>query len=143
MKSMVVYSSKPRKMLSFSTTKVDNVNVLCIDPATDKLTFYATKSSKSKENSQTSNHQSWFLSLTLHPQVSFLLQTSTGSQECILNRPVNQKPTKLKTAEKIKMLRICSGQEEIRIGFFDLGGFIIPLNAKKIIVLIAAVYTAC
>ena len=55
MKSMVVYSSKPRKMLSFSTTKVDNVNVLCIDPATEKLTFYATKSSKSKENSQTSN----------------------------------------------------------------------------------------
>lgn len=55
MKSMVVYSSKPRKMLSFSTTKVDNVNVLCIDPATDKLTFYATKSSKSKENSETSN----------------------------------------------------------------------------------------
>ena len=143
MKSMVVYSSKPRKMLYFSTTKVDNVNVLCIDPATEKLTFYAAQSSKSKENSQTSNHQSLFLSLTLHPQVSFLLQTSTGSQECILNRPVNQKPTKLKTAEKIKMLRICSGQEEIRIGFFDLGGFIIPLNAKKIIVLIAAVYTAC
>ena len=59
MKSMVVYSSKPRKMLSFSTTKNDNVNVnvLCIDPwpATEKLTFYATKSSKSKENSQTSN----------------------------------------------------------------------------------------
>ena len=55
MKSMVVYSSKPRKMLSFSTTKVDNVNGLCIDPATDKLTFYATKGSKSKENSETSN----------------------------------------------------------------------------------------
>ena len=51
MKSMVVYSSKPRKMLYFSTTKVDNVNVLCIDPATEKLTFYAAKSSKSKENS--------------------------------------------------------------------------------------------
>ena len=49
MKIMVVYSSKPRKMLSFSTTKVDNVNVLCIYPATEKLTFYATKSSKSKE----------------------------------------------------------------------------------------------
>ena len=80
MKSMVVYSSKPRKMLSFSTTKVDNVNVLCIDPwpATEKLTFYATKRSKSKENSQTSNHKSWFLSLTLHPQVNFLLQTSRG-----------------------------------------------------------------
>ena len=78
MKSMVMYSSKPRKILSFSTKKVDNVNVLCIDPATEKLTFYATKSSKSKENSQTSN-QSWFLSLTLHPQVSFLLQTSKGS----------------------------------------------------------------
>ena len=143
MKSMVVYSSKLRKMLYFSTRKVDNVSVLCIDPATEKLKKKKKKSSKSKENSQTSNHQSWFLSLTLHPQVSFLLQTSTGSQECILNRPVNQKPTKLKTAEKIKMLRICSGQEEIRIGFFDLGGFIIPLNAKKIIVLIAAVYTAC
>ena len=70
MKSAVMYSSKPRKMLSFSTTKVDNVNVLCIDPATEKLTFYATKSSKSKENSQTSN-QSWFLSLTLHPQGEF------------------------------------------------------------------------
>ena len=56
MKSMVMYSSKPRKILSFSTKKVDNVNVLCIDPATEKLTFYATKSSKSKENSQTSNH---------------------------------------------------------------------------------------
>ena len=28
MKSMVVYSSKPRKMLYFSTTKVDNVNRL-------------------------------------------------------------------------------------------------------------------
>ena len=55
MKSMVVYSSKPRKMLSFCTTKVDNVNVLCIDPATEKMTFYATKSSKSKENSQISN----------------------------------------------------------------------------------------
>ena len=55
MKSMVVCSSKPRKILSFSTTKVDNVNVLCIDPATEKLTFYATKSSKSKENSETSN----------------------------------------------------------------------------------------
>ena len=143
MKSMVMYSSKPRKMLYFSTTKVDNVNVLCIDPATEKLTFYAAKSSKSKENSQTSNHQSWFLSLTLHPQVSFLLQTSTGSQECILNRPVNQKPIKMKTAEKIKMLRICSGQEEIRMaGFCDLGGVIIPLN-PKIIVLKAAVYTAC
>ena len=142
MKYMVEYSSKPRKMLSFSTKKVDNVNVLCIDPATEKLTFYATKSSKSKENSQTSNHQSWFLSLTLHPQVSFLLQTSKGSQECILNRPVNQKPMKMETAEKIKMLRICSGQEEIRMGFCDLGGFIIPLN-PKIIVLIAAVYTAC
>ena len=37
MKSMVVYSPKPRKMLSFSTTKVDNVNVLCIDPATVDL----------------------------------------------------------------------------------------------------------
>ena len=67
MKSMVMYSSKPRKMLSFSA----NVNVLCIDPATEKLTFYATKSSKSKENSQTSNQYSWFLSLILHPQVSF------------------------------------------------------------------------
>ena len=143
MKSMVVYSSKPRKMLSFSTTKVDNVNVLCIDPATEKLTFYATKSSKSKENSQTSSHQSWFLSLTLHPQVNFLLQTSKGSQECILNRPVNQKPMRMETAEEFKMLRICSGQEEIRIGFYDLGGVIIPLNATKIIVLIAAVYTAC
>ena len=71
MKSMVMYSSKERKMLSFSTKKVDNVNVLCIDPATEKLTFYATKSSKSKENSQTSNQQSWFVSLILHPQVSF------------------------------------------------------------------------
>ena len=50
-----VYSSKPTKILSFPTPKVDNVNVLCIDPATEKLTFYATKSSKSKENSQTSN----------------------------------------------------------------------------------------
>ena len=57
MKSMVVYSSKPRKMLSFSTTKVDNVNVFCIDPATEKLTFYATKSSKSKESSETSNQE--------------------------------------------------------------------------------------
>ena len=55
MKSMVVYLSKPRKMLSFSTTKVDDVNVLCIDPATDKLTFYAIKSSKSKESSEISN----------------------------------------------------------------------------------------
>ena len=55
MKSMVVYSSKPRKKLAFSTTKADNVNVLCIDPATEKMTFYATKSSKSKENSQISN----------------------------------------------------------------------------------------
>ena len=141
MKSMVVYSS--RKMLYFSTTRVDIVSVLCIDPATEKLIFYATKSSKSKENySQTSDQQSWFLSLTLHPQVNFVLRTSEGSQECILNRPVNQKPMKMETAEKFKMLRICSGQEEIRMGFCDLGGLIIPLN-PKIIVLKAAVYTAC
>ena len=44
-----------KNVIFFYTTKVDNVNVLCIDPATDKLTFYATKSSKSKENSETSN----------------------------------------------------------------------------------------
>ena len=141
MKIMVVYSSKPRKCYLFLPQKLIMSTFLCIDPATEKLTFYATKSSKSKENSQTSNHQSWFLSLTLHPQVSFLLQTSTGSQECILNRPVNQKPMKMETTEKFKMLRVCSGQEEIRMGFCDLGGFIIPLN-PKIIVLIAAVYTA-
>ena len=31
MKYMVVCPSNPRKMLSFSTTKLDNVDVLCID----------------------------------------------------------------------------------------------------------------
>ena len=38
MKSMVVCLSQLRKMLSFSTTKVDYVDVLCIDPVTEKLT---------------------------------------------------------------------------------------------------------
>ena len=43
-----------RPTLSFSTSKDDYVDVLCIDPATEKLTFYGTKSSESTENGQTS-----------------------------------------------------------------------------------------
>ena len=50
-KKLFVAPGEHGKMLSFFT----NVNVLYIDPATEKLTFYATKSSKSKENSQTSH----------------------------------------------------------------------------------------
>ena len=60
----------------------------------------------------------------------------------MLNRPANQKPLEMETAEKLKMLTICIGQEEIHMGFCDFRGFIMPLN-PKIIVLIAAVYTAC
>ena len=43
-----------RPTLSFSTSKDFYINVLCIDPATEKLTFHGTKSSESTENSQTS-----------------------------------------------------------------------------------------
>ena len=39
-----------RPTLSFSTSKDDYVNVLCIDIAKEKLTFYGTKNSKSTEN---------------------------------------------------------------------------------------------
>ena len=39
-----------RPTLSFSTSKDDYVDVLCIDPAKEKLTFYGTKNSKSTEN---------------------------------------------------------------------------------------------
>ena len=38
-----------RPTLSFSTSKDYYVEVLCIDPATEKLTFYGTKSSESTE----------------------------------------------------------------------------------------------
>ena len=43
-----------RPTLSFSNSKDDYVDVLCIDPAKEKLTFYGTKNSKSTENRQTS-----------------------------------------------------------------------------------------
>ena len=43
-----------RPSLFFYTSKDYYVDVLCIDPATEKLTFYGTKSSESTENSQTS-----------------------------------------------------------------------------------------
>ena len=40
--------------LSFSTSKDDYVDVLCVDPAKEKLTFYGTKNSESTEKRQTS-----------------------------------------------------------------------------------------
>ena len=43
MKCMVVYQSKWRKMISFSTTKVDNVNVLCFDPEQRSWRFMRQK----------------------------------------------------------------------------------------------------
>ena len=43
-----------RPILSFSNSKDDYVDVLYIDPAKEKLTFYGTKNSKSTENRQTS-----------------------------------------------------------------------------------------
>ena len=39
-----------RPTLSFSASKDDYVDVLCIDPAKAKLTFYGAKNSKSTEN---------------------------------------------------------------------------------------------
>ena len=42
-----------RPILSFSNSKDDYVDVLYIDPAKEKLTFYGTKNSKSTENRQT------------------------------------------------------------------------------------------
>ena len=52
--SPVNCTDRERPTLSFSTSKDYYVDVLCIDPATEKLTFYWTKSSESTENSQTS-----------------------------------------------------------------------------------------
>ena len=43
-----------RPTLSFSNSKDDYVDVLRIDPAKEKLTFYGTKNSKSTKNRQTS-----------------------------------------------------------------------------------------
>ena len=43
-----------RPILSFSNSRDDYVDVLYIDPAKEKLTFYGTKNSKSTENRQTS-----------------------------------------------------------------------------------------
>ena len=40
------------------------------------------------------------------------------------------------------MLKICSGKEEIRMGFCDLGGFIVSLN-PNIVVLKTAVHAGC
>ena len=40
------------------------------------------------------------------------------------------------------MLKTYCGKEEIHVGFYNLGGFIIPLN-PNIVVLTTVVYTGC
>ena len=52
-----------------------------------------------------------------NPESKTVMDSLTWGEECILNRPVNQKPMKMETAEKIKMLRFAVGRKRFVWGF--------------------------